>query len=513
MIKIATLNVQGLNKPQKQKLMADDFIENKLFCLLIQETKIKKIDTINLYSSSNKKLILYNSGHNTKSEKGVGIVVEENTKLEFKAVSERICLAKIKANNKSIVVISAYSPTLDQTKKNPENTEKFYNDLTMTVQSSKSNMILIGGDFNARTKISDNIERQNYANILGAYARNTINQNGRYLIDFCKINKLKISNTFFKHKPSHQTTWKSPMKMAKDRKNQYRFQIDYILVGNLRGTKIKDTRSYNSYRTPTDHKPVVTEINLKRIYIKNQPREPSINVLQLKENQEAYRENIKGKLTLLENNHDIPIQEKWNKITELLKESAVEIVGRKTKNKTQGNETIKILSEKQKELMKKINIITNVERKHEVKKERNKILTQIHNEIKKEKKEKMFKTIDDLIVEPNDSRKMFSVVKNLKRMKPQKPLLIETKGGLSTSDEKEQANIIAEHFKKIFFKNAETYPKITPVPMSQPFTKEEVNEAVRSMKNGKSPGIDEVNVELIKYATQEIYSKIADIYN
>ena len=96
----------------------------------------------------------------------------------------------------------------------------------MTVQSSKSNMILIGGDFNARTKISDNIERQKYANILGAYARNTINQNGRYLIDFCKINKLKISNTFFKHKPSHQTTWKSPMKMAKDRKNQYRFQID-----------------------------------------------------------------------------------------------------------------------------------------------------------------------------------------------------------------------------------------------------------------------------------------------
>ena len=141
------------------------------------------------------------------------------------------------------------------------------------------------------------------------------------------------------------------------------------------------------------------------------------------------------------------------------------------------------------------------------------MLTQIHNEIKKEKKEKILKTIDDLIVEPNDSRKMFSVVKNLKRMKPQKPLLIKTKGGLSTSDEKEQANIIAEHFKKIFFKNAETYPNITPVPMSQPFTKEEVKEAVKGMKNGKSPGIDEVNVELIKYATQEIYSKIADIYN
>ena len=116
--------------------------------------------------------------------------------------------------------------------------------------------------------------------------------------------------------------------------------------------------------------------------------------------------------------------------------------------------------------MKKINIITNVERKQEVKKERNKILTQIHNEIKKEKKEKILKTIDDLIVEPNDSRKMFSVVKNLKRMKPQKPLLIKTKGDLSTSDEKEQANIIAEHFKKIFFKNAETSKNYTSANVS-----------------------------------------------
>ena len=56
-----------------------------------------------------------------------------------------------------------------------------------------------------------------------------------------------------------------------------------------------------------------------------------------------------------------------------------------------------------------------------MKKERNKILTQIyiyiyiHNEIKKEKKEKKFKTIDDLIVEPNDSRKMFSAVKKTEK--------------------------------------------------------------------------------------------------
>ena len=83
----------------------------------------------------------------------------------------------------------------------------------------------------------------------------------------------------------------------------------------------------------------------------------------------------------------MPIQEKWNKITELLKESAVEIVGRKTKNKTQGNETLKILSEKQKELMKKINIITNVERK----KRETKFLHKYIMKLKKKRKKKFSK--------------------------------------------------------------------------------------------------------------------------
>ena len=32
--------------------------------------------------------------------------------------------------------------------------------------------------------------------------------------------------------------------------------------------------------------------------------------------------------------------------------------------------------------------------------------------------------------------------------------------------------------------------------VKKPFTKEEVKEAVRGMKKGKNPGIDEVNVEL-----------------
>ena len=49
--------------------------------------------------------------------------------------------------------------------------------------------------------------------------------------------------------------------------------------------------------------------------------------------------------------------------------------------------------------------------------------------------------------------------------------------------------------------------------MSQPFLKEEVSEAVHKMKNNRSPSINQVKVELIKYAPNCIHGFIAEIYN
>ena len=52
----------------------------------------------------------------------------------------------------------------------------------------------------------------------------------RWKIINCKLHNLLITNTIFKHKPSHQTTWISPLPPTFPPKNPYQNQTDYILL-------------------------------------------------------------------------------------------------------------------------------------------------------------------------------------------------------------------------------------------------------------------------------------------
>ena len=49
--------------------------------------------------------------------------------------------------------------------------------------------------------------------------------------------------------------------------------------------------------------------------------------------------------------------------------------------------------------------------------------------------------------------------------------------------------------------------------MQSPFTAIEVTKAVHHMKKNKSPGKDQVSVELIKYGPIQVHQITADIYN
>ena len=80
--------------------------------------------------------------------------------------------------------------------------------------------------------------------------------------------------------------------------------------------------------------------------------------------------------------------------------------------------------------------------------------------------------------------------------------------------EKEQANIITEHFKNMFTAATADEPTIIKqAEMKTPFPTEEIEKASKSMKKQKGVGEDGLNAEYVKYGPPEIHNGIARLLN
>ena len=145
----------------------------------------------------------------TRREAGVGFaikgdIVEKLTEMPH-PVSDRIMTMRIPlTKERNATIVSAYAPTMT----NPEeNKETFYSHLKSTLRNIPStDKLLLIGDFNAR------IGRENdkWPSALGKYGIGKCNSNGELLLALCTEFDLIVTNTMFKQKDAHKTTWTHP---------------------------------------------------------------------------------------------------------------------------------------------------------------------------------------------------------------------------------------------------------------------------------------------------------------
>ena len=107
---------------------------------------------------------------------------------------------------------------------------------------------------------------------------------------------------------------------------------------------------------------------------------------------------------------------------------------------------------------------------------------------------------------------MYETVKNINKMRPKQPLVIKTDEGLTTNGET-QTKTTAKHFTDIFWKDVQPMPDLRPTEMSNPFTSDKIKKTVSKMKTNKSPGCNEITVELIMCAPDCVYESTAEIFN
>ena len=105
-----------------------------------------------------------------------------------------------------------------------------------------------------------------------------MNRNGTHLLNFSSINNLKLVNTFFKHKPTHITTWTSPETPRGSRRNSYRNQMDYILVRKSKVIRITNDHSYGRMMTPSVHKLLMMSCKIKRSSLPRMKYKAQVNL-------------------------------------------------------------------------------------------------------------------------------------------------------------------------------------------------------------------------------------------
>ena len=475
---------------------------------------------------------LYYTGTERNKHHGVGIAVRKDIDGKFERITDRICKfeTKIKtldsSKNKDIIkklsFISCYAPTLCNTLKDPKETEDFYNTLENAISKiNPGTILIIGGDFNAKTGSG----HKDFKEQVGKYGKGLLNENGEYLLNMATRQNLTLTNTFFKHKMCHRTTWTCPEKVNTERKNPYRNQIDYIITRINTRKMICNSRSYTNLNINTDHKLVKTTIEWKwwKLYNKSKKvPKPQLHKLRNPETKLKYIQEVEKLFNgqTEEGNHNIAttndnnIQNKWNNIVNAVTIAAKNILSEnKKKNKFEDKE-IKQLSEKQKLLRRDIESSTNKERRNELRKQRKKLQKELQKLIKEKEDKIVERMIENIEKTKQDSRDMYEAVRILQRRKTKANLIIKDKKGKIPSSTTGKIKIITEHFKnELNSENAKIIPIINPTKMKQIFTSKEIRKAINKMKNGKSAGCDKVYAEMLKNSPELITEKIAEILN
>ena len=206
------------------------------------------------------------------------------------------------------------------------------------------------------------------------------------------------------------------------------------------------------------------------------------------------------------------IQTRWDNITEANRKAAVDTLYQENRRKSDDN-TVVLLSEKQRELGAQINSTSDQERKAELRKIRNQTLNSIHQKLKEQEYQRITEQIDRIENSNNDTSRMFAAVKVIQGNTNRMPLIINTEEG-KTAEPIQQVKIVTDYFNEMFsVQNTEALPDIEPAAMETPFSKDEIRKAVKSLKDGKSAGYDRLKAEQLKHGPDIVLEHIADILN
>ena len=257
-------------------------------------------------------------------ESGVGFAIRNTllTRLDRlpEGVSDRIMKLRLPLsdNKRHATLISVYAPTMT----NPESTkENFYDELRVIIDSTPpDDRLIILGDFNARV----GQDYQAWQGALGRHGTGKMNSNGLMLLTMCSVHNLAITNTFFRLAGKHKTTWMHP-------RSKHWHLIDYVITRQRDIQDFTTTRVLRGADCSTDHRLVRSILNIQikprsRHAAALPPKRLNVNLLRNDSTSQALANNLSHALAKRQSS-GLDVDAEWSSLRDVLYRTTTDTIG------------------------------------------------------------------------------------------------------------------------------------------------------------------------------------------
>ena len=441
-------------------------------------------------------------------------IPQSPTGLNERLISWRIPIA----NSRFVTLVNVYAPTLDA---NEDMKDHFYEQLHSTIQAvPREDKIILLGDLNARVGCSHHL----WEGVIGRHGVGKCNDNGLRLLTFCSQHELAITNTMFQLRDMYKTTWMHP-------RSKSWHLLDYVIVRRRDVKDVLITRAMRGADGWTDHRLVRTILQLRiRPPMRRQAPKKRINInaLHQAEKRVALQEELSNCLTIPDLSNTPATTEtltaSWDKISDLLLDTSRRILGTTARRNRdwfdeQAEDIHHLLEEKRKAhqaVLNNSNALTRAK------------LAEIRSRVQRETRimqnEWWTKLAGEIqgFADAGDQQQFYSSLK--RAYGPQRDTFCPVRSADGSTLITEKPKILgrwAEHYEELLNRSNPTDPTLlddlpdlpTSWELDDVPTRQEVSQAVSSLKNSKAAGPDGIPAEILKYGGNIITDCLHNIIN
>ncbi|XP_078701690.1 uncharacterized protein LOC144927827 [Branchiostoma floridae x Branchiostoma belcheri] len=454
----------------------------------------------------NGSLLVYSGRPDGTRRQGVGLTLSKRVKnslISYSPVSERILWARL--HSQQINVVVAYAPTDGASE---EEKDSFYTQLADTFADIPGHDIkLLMGDFNSKVT-SDFTTRRG---VIGRHSLHSeSSDNGTRLLDFCAMNLLTVGGTLFEHKDIHKGTWRSPDGRTVN-------QIDHACISTKWSHSLLDVKVCKGADIGSDHYLVrgFLRIRLKAVSKMEAAQHtfPAIEHLRDESKVAEYNIELANRFECLYV-EDESLEDTWEKFKETVHSTSTDVLGDRPRKRRQQH-----LSQKTKDLiMKRAEVKRRDPTSDHNKSEYSKLNKLVKKSCKVDDNNWALRVASDLesAAKQGNQREVWQKIRILSNKRSKKSTAVRDKSGKLISDPDAQRERWAEHFSELLNPQQDEsdlsmLDSIPGVPSFDylneddgPPTAEEIQNALKKLKNHKSPGVDEIANEQLKYGAQGI---------